>query len=286
VSENYSNAFVWWFGVVEDVDDPLLLGRARVRCYGFHTLSDDILPTSDLPWAHVIMPTTSASFQGKGMSPTFLRVGSTVFGFFADGSDCQMPMILGSYHGIPQDNPEFVDGKNLSLDKHDVNDLARGRNKIGKVKEQNGIVEPFEPKPFITYGTRYPHNKVFESESGHVIEVDDTPGEERIHIFHMSGHYTEMVGGSRTDKVNGNHIEIVVKDKMVKINGSAFIVVEGNTNLTCESSINMKAAKSINLESPVINIRGSSSVNIKAGTSLSAIADGITAIKGKIINLN
>lgn len=286
MSENYGNAFVWWFGIVEDVMDPLELGRVKVRCYGFHTLSDELLPTADLPWAHVIMPATSASFQGKGVSPTFLREGSTVFGFFADGSDCQMPIVLGSYHGIPQENPEFVDGNNLNLERHDVNELARGRNKLGKVKEQTGIVEPFEPKPSITYGTRYPNNKVFESESGHVIEIDDTPGEERIHIFHMGGHYTEMVGGTRTDKINGNHIEIVVKDKMVKIKGDAYVVVDGNTNITCEKSINMKAARSINLESPVINITGTSSVNIKAGAKLSAIADGITEIKGKIINLN
>ena len=286
MSENYSNAFVWWFGLVEDVMDPLELGRVRVRCYGYHTLSDQLLPTSDLPWAHVVMPVTSASFQGKGTSPTFLRVGSTVFGFFADGSDCQMPMVIGTYHGIPQDNPEYVDGKNLSTENHDVNDLARGINKIGKVKEQNGIVTPFEPRPSVTYGTRYPHNKVFESETGHVIEIDDTPGEERIHIFHQGGHYTEMVGGSRTDKTNGNHIEIVIKDKLVKVNGGAFIVVEGNTNITCESSINLKASKSINLESPVINITGTSSVNIKAGSKLSAIADGLTTIKGKLLYLN
>lgn len=286
MSENYSNAFVWWFGIVEDVLDPLELGRVKVRCYGFHTLSSELLSTDDLPWAHVVMPVTSASFQGKGTSPTFLREGSTVLGFFADGSDGQMPVVIGSYPGIPQDTPEYVDGKNLSTEKHDVNELARGINKLGKVKEQNGLVKPFEPSPSVTYGTRYPHNKVFESESGHVIEVDDTPGEERIHIFHQGGHYTEMVGGSKTDKINGNHIEIVVKDKLVKVNGNVVMVVEGNTNITCERSINMKASRSINLESPVININGTSKVDIKAGTSLSAIADGLTTIKGKLIYLN
>ena len=29
--------FVWWQGVVEDRDDPLKLGRCRVRIVGYHT---------------------------------------------------------------------------------------------------------------------------------------------------------------------------------------------------------------------------------------------------------
>ena len=34
---------------------------------------------------------------------------------------------------------------------------------------------------------KYPFNNVYESESGHVIEIDDTPGYERINIFHRKG---------------------------------------------------------------------------------------------------
>ena len=31
------SGFVWWQGRVEDVDDPLQLGRCRVRILGFHS---------------------------------------------------------------------------------------------------------------------------------------------------------------------------------------------------------------------------------------------------------
>ena len=38
------DGFHWFIGVVEDRDDPARLGRARVRCLGYHT--DDITDTT------------------------------------------------------------------------------------------------------------------------------------------------------------------------------------------------------------------------------------------------
>ena len=38
--QSVGDKFNWWFGVVEDRNDPLKLGRVRVRCYGWHT--DDL----------------------------------------------------------------------------------------------------------------------------------------------------------------------------------------------------------------------------------------------------
>ena len=42
------------------------------------------------------------------------------------------------------------------------------------------------------YNARYPFNRVNQTESGHVIEIDDTPNGERINIEHMSGSFIEM----------------------------------------------------------------------------------------------
>ena len=40
----------FYLGVVEDRDDPLMLGRVRVRILGLHTHDKAVLPTADLPW--------------------------------------------------------------------------------------------------------------------------------------------------------------------------------------------------------------------------------------------
>jgi hypothetical protein len=46
-----TDGFVWFFGLVEDRDDPKQVGRVRVRCFGFHDQDDGQLPTTALPWA-------------------------------------------------------------------------------------------------------------------------------------------------------------------------------------------------------------------------------------------
>ena len=83
------NGFIWFAGVVEDRNDPMKAGRVRVRCVGIHTANKDQLPITDLPWAQVIMPTTSPGVSGLGASPSFLVEGAWVFGYFRDGKSCQ-----------------------------------------------------------------------------------------------------------------------------------------------------------------------------------------------------
>jgi len=84
--------FVWFTGMIEDIDDPLRLNRVKVRCFGFYDLDIEV---DDLPWATVMMPVTSASLQGNGANH-HLEVGSWVVGFFRDGPSAQDPIVMGS----------------------------------------------------------------------------------------------------------------------------------------------------------------------------------------------
>ena len=95
------DGFIWFYGVVEDRDDPYLIGRVRVRCFGHHTGDKVILPTEDLPWSQVMLPVTSAGISGVGQSPIGLVEGSHVFGFFRDGEARQEPVVMGSLPGYP-----------------------------------------------------------------------------------------------------------------------------------------------------------------------------------------
>ena len=96
------DGFVWFVGVVEDRNDPDALGRVRVRCIGFHTEDISALPTTDLPWAHVMHPVTDPSMHGMGNTPSWLVEGSYVIGFFRDAQDKQQPIIIGSLPGNPE----------------------------------------------------------------------------------------------------------------------------------------------------------------------------------------
>ena len=96
------DGFVWWIGIVEDINDPLTLGRCRVRCFGYHPAkSTNLVPTEDLPFALSIHPLNAPNLYGTP------RVGEWVFGFFLDALSAQEPAILGYLPAIPQAAAEY-----------------------------------------------------------------------------------------------------------------------------------------------------------------------------------
>ena len=136
-SAKYFKNFQYFFGVVEDRQDPLKMGRVRVRAFGVHTEDRSKIPTEDLPWATPIMPYTSASISGIGESPTGPVEGTWVFGFFVDGKQMQAPMIMGTLAGAPEayndlgfNDPNKVYPKIDVPGESDVNRLARGDNAL------------------------------------------------------------------------------------------------------------------------------------------------------------
>jgi len=91
-------------------------------------------------------------------------------------------------------------------------------------------VEP-DPQGVATSTSQYPYNHVFESESGHISEVDDTPGAERLHREHRTGTFEEIhPDGSRVTKVVKNDYEIVLGNKSVYIKGTVNLTIDGNVN--------------------------------------------------------
>ena len=89
----------------------------------------------------------------------------------------------------------------------DINALVTSiRNNIrGVIANTETDAEKWN-QPEIAYNAVYPYNHVFESESGHIKEYDDTAGNERIHERHISGTSTEMTAnGDRIDIIKNNH---------------------------------------------------------------------------------
>ena len=261
------DGFQWFVGVVEDRNDPKTLGRLRVRCLGYHTEDLTKLPTSDLPWAHVMNPITSATVSGIGQSPLGTVEGTWVVGFFTDGSDAQQPMIMGTLPGVPaklptkDDTKGFQDVTNANYPKYletDVNRLAvneKTEDDDGNVSESNphntltirradrdlsvgiaqidgifGGVAQIDPdldatfwdEPETEYNATYPRNHVYESEGGHLREMDDTPGAERIHERHNSGSgYEIFPNGTKVTRVKGKNYNIVSEDEYCHIQGTA-----------------------------------------------------------------
>ena len=87
INENSINfvgkdGFFWWVGEVEDNEDPMELGRVRVRVLGYYTNvqggTTADLKTEHLPWATVLQHTSQAGNDGQGESSGQLQPGAVV----------------------------------------------------------------------------------------------------------------------------------------------------------------------------------------------------------------
>lgn len=256
------NGFRWFIGVVEDIEDPLKLGRVRVRILNIHNKSKSLVPTEQLPWAMILNTPTSASYKKIGIAPLGLDKDSTVVGFFLDGRECNQPVIMGTMLGTALDD----------VTKNDIPPEAREVNEIKK--------ELIGEEPESAFGAKYPHNKVIRTKAGHVIELDDTPDHERIHMFHKSGTYFEIDNeGRHVLKVVGDGYEIVAKDKTLWVSGSVNVTIGGDANINVDGSTSVQSAGKISLfSSDDVSIESSKNVSITAGgtVALNAVA-GITA---------
>lgn len=134
---------------------------------------------------------------------------------------------------------------------------------------------PIGVEPVHSFNGRYPYNKAHRSESGHLKEIDDTPGHERLLDQHASGTYQEMhANGDHVIKVVGSNYTAVAGSDKISIEGDAHVYVKGTCRLHIGGAITIVAdgglnfvskgdfrvkAKSINLESVTGDI------NIKSG---------------------
>lgn len=95
---------------------------------------------------------------------------------------------------------------------------------------------------------QYPYNKVEQSLSGHVKEVDDTPGAERLCEFHKSGTFYEVhPDGTKVTRIYGDDFYIILQDHTLVVGGNLNITVQGNANLLVKGDLNQKIGGDYNL---------------------------------------
>jgi GH24 family phage-related lysozyme (muramidase) len=129
----------------------------------------------------------------------------------------------------------------------------------------------------IPYNAQYPFNHVMQTESGHVLEFDDTPNSERIHMYHKAGTYTEIdANGTRTTRIVGDNYEILERNGYVHVSGSLNVTVDGANNLYVKNALNVNVdgATKINIYNNAdINVSGNA--NLSVGETLAIIASSI-----------
>lgn len=251
-------------GVVEDRNDPDKLGRCRIRVFGIH---DDLLeqdeqqgiPTDQLPWAEPVMGLVEGSMSGYGQWSVPLH-GTHVMVFFENGNWMQ-PRFFATVPGKPESAPDTSKGFNdpdgvyptetrdgtwphlqQPINESDVHRLARNESidetvvqhkndnldlEIKVADKTHEATDTTWDEPESAYEAEYPNNIVIATHGGHVLEIDNTEGKERFHIYHPSHSYTEV-------DHEGNVIIRNEKDKYEVVIGNKNIHIKQTENKTID----------------------------------------------------
>jgi hypothetical protein len=134
----------------------------------------------------------------------------------------------------------------------DKNTYSAAVNQLEAViNPNNSFSEPTTP-----FAPKYPFNNAKLTESGHLMEFDDTPGAERVSIAHRTGTYFEIgPDGGKVEKIYNDNMQVVMKDNNVYIMGKGTVTVQGdckvyiqgNAQLQVDGDVNWKVGGNFNL---------------------------------------
>ena len=121
-------SFHWWIGQIADdstwrenisskptgspYENKGWGRRYKVRILGLHDQGENEIPSEELPWAQIMYPVTAGSSSTNSMQSPNLRQGNMVFGFFLDGQEMRIPVIMGVLGNNAQTNGAATIGDN------------------------------------------------------------------------------------------------------------------------------------------------------------------------------
>lgn len=165
-------------------------------------------------------------------------------------------------------------------------------------------------EPKTPYAAKYPYNKILETEpkekpsndpntrqpkkpkppnaNGHIIELDDTPGAERVYIHHKAGTFIEIhPDGTVVSKNKTDNYLIVLKDNYVHVKGIVNVAVDGDTNMKVGGNCNLEVSGDMKHKvNGNYTLSVSGAYKCTSGSSITMNAGSNMKLKGSRIDLN
>jgi hypothetical protein len=238
---------------------------------------------------------TTNLFSGNPLSSLFDSISSTLSGIydsiaaqFTSGISSRAKQYASKYNINSNSNqsklsnvrngfsdPTATYPTSEYANRPDTNKLATGdlNGTIVVQKEKDRLVGAKLPgggkweMPTSSYNAKYPYNSVMQTESGHIVEFDDTPGSERINIHHKSGSYLEIdPNGTTIQRSKSSQYDIIDKNHYISIGGTANLAIGSTANVYVNGDLNVEVAGDI-------AIRGDNDIGINAGGRLQLSAN-------------
>lgn len=299
----FSNKF--YIGVVEDRQDPLKMGRVRVRVFGLHSRErKNDIPIASLPWSMVMQPANTPTPAGNLSQ---LVEGTWVVVMYLDEA-LQDPLVIGSIPSNYEEAPNYEEGFTDPFgvyprwsgeeDRSDVSLITdedrwtehptydeRKKKRITEIPRAKKYAIPtvsstvpdqeYQRSTWNENDLRgsqdsdYPFNSVREFEAGMVEEYDSTTDNTRITEMHQSGSYREILDdGTTTVKIVGDGYSLTLRNQNIYIQGDLNLTVEGNMRQLVEGDYTLEVEGSYHQF-----VRGNRESKIGSNDSLEVGAD-------------
>jgi len=245
-------------GVVVDNNDPTKSGRVTIRVFPmFRGVSD-----AALPWA--ILADTGFGGSANTGSVNIPMIGSHVWLFFENG-DHRFPVYFAGAPAIQNSSPDLP--KTSREADPTISTVVSTQRKTGVAMASGGTWD----EPTQSQATVYPNNHVWKTSKGLTIELDETDGAMRFHIFHPSGTRVEVDNtGNEIHHVQGDSYDIVVGNGKIYITGNADTTVDGNDGVKVGGNLSVVVGGNAD-----ITVTGNSTIT---ATDVSVISSGATTV--------
>ena len=194
-------------------------------------------------------PVIIGALPGKNTSEitNFTIAASSKVGGYSGSSTASAPPVApASLGGFKDPNSKYP--TELYIDKADTNLLAQESIDTHPSKEIKDTLDSWstasgsaEQIASTQASAMYPTNHVFETESGHYVEFDDTAGNERIHLYHKMGTFIEIdSSGNVVIKTVGNVTNITAGNMDTYVKGNYSISAGGNIDVYAGGNLTEK----------------------------------------------
>ena len=180
----------------------------------------------------------------------------------------------------------YINGGVVLVNPHPVlqykADTRERQINIGSPNPETGLTSKHWNQPSGDFNAQYPYNHVYESESGHLREFDDTPGAERIHEYHRAGTYYEVDhAGNKVDYVKGDRYDISMHDDYVYVKGRVIHTYDDEVLIRCNDRLDLSSKWKMQIWSGGdLDIHSKRNINLKSDGDINLQADGHINMQG------
>lgn len=315
-------------GVVENNVDPLAMSRVRVRILGFHSDKKADVPTLSLPLCEVVQGTAGTGAGAVIKVGTWVWlffedgdwtrpvVFGTMIGNLAspptDGfvPDNAAPLTPAEQLAEDRKTPEQkeierkIKERKARVGEPDLHPFTRAETStmVNEVPAQKAKLDSlitavptsggssWAEFPESSSKSKYPHNIVTETPSGHIIELDSTEGNERIQILHRTGTYIEIrPDGDITVKTQkdsykitqGDEYEYTAGKKSETIGGTKEEKVTGDVTVEYEAKLTERIVGAVMQQlTDAFTMQAGGPITMTSGASVSVVASGGMTLDG------